>query len=139
MRRSIQYRLEQAKCLLFSFSVYNSFLPIIYFGGVTLMMAFVYSWKLGWLNLTEIQASEIDYKIRLFVDGSLFAIIMMLINAKHYKWLSWLCWCCLLLIWALNLFYVSMDYECDFYYAAYIIIIYITFVIITVGKVLIRC
>jgi len=139
MNASIKYRLEQAKRLLFSLSAYNSFLPIIYFAGVTIMLSFVYAWKLGWLNLSNEEASMIDYKIRLFIDGSLLAIIMMLINAKHYKWLSWLCWCCLFVIWALNLFYVSMDYECDFYYAAYIIVIYFTFVVIVVGKILIRC
>ena len=139
MRHSIQYRFEQAKCLLFSLSVFNAYLPVIAFSFTTIMFAFVYSWKLDILHISDTGFSKADYVMRSVCDCSLFALLIMLINAKYYKWLSWLCWCCLFVIWALNLFYVSMDMECDFYYAAYIIIIYLTFVVITVGKVFIRC
>jgi len=139
MRHSIQYRLEQAKRLLFSLSVFNAYLPVIAFSFMTILLCFVYGYKLGWINMSEESFGKYDYILRHFADTSLFALLMMIINAKYYKWLSWLCWCCLFVIWALNLFYVSMDMECDFYYAAYIIIIYLTFVVITVGKVFIRC
>jgi len=139
MRLSIQYRLEQAKRLLFSLSAYNAYLPVIAFSFMTILLGFVYGYKLELIQISEIQCGKVDYMLRHFLDTSFFALIIMLINAKYYKWLSWLSWLCLFLIWALNLFYVSMNMDCDWYYGAYIIIIYFTFVIITVGKVLIRC
>jgi len=136
---SIQYRLEQAKRLLFSLSVFNAYLPVLAFISTTFMFVFVGLWKFGVFPLDEVVLGKVDYIVRHFFDTSLMTLFLMLINAKSYKWLSWLCLCCLFIIWALNAVYVWLDYEAGFYYCIYVSIIYFTFVVITVGKVFIRC
>jgi len=80
-----------------------------------------------------------DLILKHFGDCSLIAILCLAANGKHYKWLSWLCIYVLAVLWVLNTVYIIFDIESDLYYCFYIVVIYATFVSITIYKLINRC
>jgi len=134
---------KQAKHLLFYL---RDYLPVIalFFTTIAIVHVFGTDYYLYNNNLehTTYGANcffKRDLIIKQFGDSSLITLLCLAANGKYYKWISWLSVSVLACLWVLNFIYIVFDIDSDLYYCFYIVVIYATFVSITIYKLINRC
>lgn len=70
--------------------------------------------------------------LRQFTDISFYTLVLLLITARYYRFISKVSLICLSLLWLLNTIYITFSFEADIYFYLFISIIYATFVILTI-------
>lgn len=73
-----------------------------------------------------------------FNNISLIGLILMFILSKHYKFVSKVSFVCLCALWLLNTCYITFGFEADNYFYCFSSIIYLTFVILTISRLINR-